>query len=89
MTIRPETSDDLGAIEQIHIAAFANHPYSKQTEHLIVNALRADHALTVSLVAEVDGEVVGHIAFSQAKIDGRDCAWSILGPVGVLPAHLA
>jgi putative acetyltransferase len=87
MTIRPETSHDFHAIENIHIAAFANHPYSRQTEHLIVNALRADHALTVSLVAEMDSKVVGHIAFSPIKIDGHDCLWSILGPVGVLPDH--
>jgi putative acetyltransferase len=87
MTIRPETPNDFKAIENIHIAAFANHPYSKQTEHLIVNALRADHALTVSLVAEIDGKVVGHIAFSPIKINGQDCPWFILGPVGVLPEH--
>jgi putative acetyltransferase len=87
MTIRPETSHDFRAIENIHIAAFANCPYSRQTEHLIVNALRADHALTVSLVAEMDGKVVGHVAFSPIKIDGHDCRWFILGPVGVLPDH--
>lgn len=85
MTIRPETPDDLHAIENVHIAAFANHPYSRQTEHLIVNALRAAQALTVSLVAEVGGEVVGHVAFSPIRINGHDCAWFILGPVGVLP----
>jgi putative acetyltransferase len=41
-------------------------------EHLIVNALRVDHALTVSLVAEVDGKVVWHIAFSPIKINPRE-----------------
>jgi putative acetyltransferase len=87
MTIRPETSHDFNAIENIHIAAFANHPHSRQTEHLIVNALRADHALTVSLVAEMDRKVVGHIAFSPVKINRRDCLWFVLGPVGVLPDH--
>lgn len=85
MTIRPETPQDRDAIEKVHLAAFANHPYSRQTEHLIVNALRAARALTVSFVAEVDGEVAGHIAFSPARIDGHDCGWYVLGPVGVLP----
>jgi putative acetyltransferase len=85
VTIRPETSQDFKAIEQIHIAAFANHPYSRQTEHLIVNALRADGALTVSLVAEVDGAVLGHIAFSPMGLNGRECPWSLAGPLGVLP----
>jgi putative acetyltransferase len=84
--IRPETPSDHGSIRDILIAAFANHPYSHQTEHLIVEALRADDALAVSLVAEVDGDVVGHIAFSPVTIDGKDCGWFALGPVAVLPA---
>ncbi len=87
MIIRSEIPSDHDAIRQIQIAAFANHPYSHQTEHLIVEALRADDALTVSLVAEVDGNVVGHVAFSSVKIDGTDCGWLGLGPVGVLPSH--
>jgi putative acetyltransferase len=57
-----------------------------QTEYLIVEGLRADDALTVSLVAEVDGEVVGQIAFSPVKIGGKDHGWLALGPVAVLPA---
>jgi putative acetyltransferase len=87
MIIRPETPADHAAIRNIHIAAFANHPYSHQTEHLIVDALRADNALTVSLVAVVDGDVVGHIAFSPMKINGMDCKWLALGPVAVAPAR--
>jgi putative acetyltransferase len=87
MTIRPETPRDIPAIESVHIAAFANHPYSRQTEHLIVNALRAGGALAVSLVAETGGKVVGHIAFSPIEIDRQECRWFILGPVGVLPEH--
>ena len=85
MIIRPETANDYGSIRNILIAAFADHPYSHQTEHLIVDALRASGALTVSLVAEIDGSVVGHIAFSPVKINGADCKWFALGPVAVLP----
>lgn len=87
VVIRMEQPRDTGAIERVHLAAFASHAYSQQTEHLIVNALRAAGALTVSLVAEKDGEVIGHIAFSVALINGQDCGWQLLGPVGVLPAH--
>lgn len=72
MMIRPEWADDYDAIRRILIAAFADHPYSRATEHLIVDALRASDALTVALVAELDGKVVGHIAFSPVKIDGAD-----------------
>jgi putative acetyltransferase len=86
MIIRPENPSDHDAIRQVLIIAFADHPYSHQTEHLIVEALRADDALTVSLVAEVDGNVVGQIAFSPVQIDGEDCGWLALGPVAVLPA---
>lgn len=84
--IRSEAPGDFDAIRAILIAAFANHPYSHQTEHLIVEALRAANALSVALVAEVEGKVVGHIAFSPIQINGRDCRWLALGPVAVLPA---
>jgi predicted N-acetyltransferase YhbS len=82
--IRPEAPDDCDSMRDILIAAFANHPYSHQTEHLIVEGLRADDSLTVSLVAEVDGNVVGRIAFSPVKIGGKDHGWLALGPVAVL-----
>jgi putative acetyltransferase len=85
MIIRPESAGDCESIQRIHIAAFANHPYRRQTEHLIVDALRASAALTVSLVGEVEGKVAGHVAFSPVKIDGKECQWYALGPVGVLP----
>ena len=87
MRIRPETPADHAAIREINIAAFADHPFSRQTEHLIVEVLRAAGALTLSLVAEDgDGVVVGHIAFSAAPIDNHDQGWQLLGPVAVLPA---
>ena len=85
LMIRPETPTDHSAIRDILIAAFANHPYSHQTEHLIVEGLRADGALTVSLVAELDGTFVGQIAFSPVMIDGKDYGWLALGPVAVFP----
>ena len=51
----------------------------------IVAALRAAKALTVSLVAEVDGRVVGHIAFSPVTVSDGSPDWYGLGPVSVLP----
>jgi putative acetyltransferase len=85
MVIRPETSRDYAAIQAINIEAFANHPFSRQTEHLIVNALREANALTTSLVADDRGVVVGHIAFSPALIDDADLKWFTLGPIAVSP----
>jgi putative acetyltransferase len=85
ITIRDERADDGHQIDEILTAAFAKHPHSNQTEHILVRKLRADHALTLSLVAEVDGKVTAHIAFSPVQIDGVDHGWHGLGPVAVLP----
>jgi len=86
MIIRHEQESDVEAIFQVTQAAFADHPYSHQTEQFIVNALRAAEALSISLVAEVDGKVVGHIAFSPVAISDGSQNWYGLGPVSVLPA---
>ena len=53
----------------------------------VEQALRAADALEVSLVAESDGEVVGHIAFSAAEIGSSSPGWFLLGPVAVRPAR--
>ncbi len=83
--IRSETSDDVGAIAEVTAAAFKTLAISNQTEHFIVAALRAAEALAVSLVAEVDGRVVGHISFSPVTISDGTPDWYGLGPVSVLP----
>jgi putative acetyltransferase len=83
--VRSETDRDVDGIREVNIAAFLGHPYSQQTEHLIVEALRAAGALEVSLVAESGGEVVGHIAFSAAEIGDASMGWFLLGPVAVRP----
>ncbi|HXV31231.1 MAG TPA: GNAT family N-acetyltransferase, partial [Sinorhizobium sp.] len=63
MIIRPERDGDRGAIRAVTAAAFAGHPYSDQTEPLIIERLRAGGALSLSLVAEEEGDVIGHVAF--------------------------
>jgi putative acetyltransferase len=87
MIIRDETPSDIAAIDSVTIAAFADHPFSQQTEQFIVKALRAAGALTVSLVAEIDGQVKGHIAFSPVTIAQKACGWYGMGPLSVLPAR--
>ncbi|HET6489899.1 MAG TPA: N-acetyltransferase [Syntrophales bacterium] len=87
MIIRNEKDSDAEAISAITMAAFETCPYSHQTEQFIVIALRAAHALSVSLVAEIEGRVVGHVAFSPVTISGRSCDWYGLGPVSVLPVR--
>lgn len=85
--IRKERPEDAGAIARVVEAAFHNHPYSNQTEHILVERLRAAGALAVSLVAVLDSAVVGHIAFSPVTIDGKPCRWFGLAPVSVQPGH--
>lgn len=87
INIRKEQSHDLEAITEVTIAAFTNHPVSQLTEHFIIKALRNAGVLTFSLVAELNGKVVGHIAFSPVEIsDGTD-RWYGLGPVSVHPDY--
>lgn len=85
MDIREETPGDAGIIREITEAAFATAPHASGTEGRIVDALRAAGALHLSLVAEEDGAVVGHVAFSPVTIGGATCGWSGLGPVSVRP----
>lgn len=84
-TIRPEIPSDEDAIEYVTRRAFLSHPYSHQTEQFIIRELRAGGALTVSLVAEDDGRVVGHIAFSPVTISDGSTGWYGLGPISVEP----
>jgi putative acetyltransferase len=85
--IRSETSADVGAIAEVTAAAFRTLAISSHTEQFIIAALRAAEALTISLVAEADGRVLGHIAFSPVTISDGSPGWYGLGPVSVLPEH--
>jgi putative acetyltransferase len=85
--IRNETDGDLDAITDITMAAFKDFEVSQQTEHLIIVALRTADALTLSLVAEIGGVVVGHIAFSPVSISDGAEKWYGLGPVSVMPGR--
>jgi putative acetyltransferase len=85
--IREERPADIDAIRDVTVSAFKTLGISSHAEQYIVEALRAAGALAVSLVAEVDGRVVGHIAFSPATIsDGAGDRYGP-GPLSVLPAY--
>ena len=83
--VRTEAQGDADTIYEITQAAFAKAEHRSGTEGAIVGALRQASALTVSLVAEDDGMLVGHAAFSPIKIDGCDLGWFGLGPLSVRP----
>lgn len=61
-------------------------PQSTGTEAGIVEALRRDGALALSLVAESDGEVIGYLAASTARV-GMEDGWGLIGPLAVLPSR--
>jgi putative acetyltransferase len=83
--IRSELPSDVTAIESVTVAAFLNAPHTSHTEQFIVNALRKAGMLSVSLVAEDHGEIVGHVAISPISISDGSSGWYILGPISVVP----
>lgn len=85
--IRPEHPNDIADISAVVSAAFDPVPYSDGGEPAIIDVLRGEGAMTLSLVAEKDGQILGHIAFSAVTIAGKSCGWFGLGPVAVLPEH--
>ena len=87
IVIRDEPESDAAVITQVTVAAFETMEISNHTEQFIIEALRSARALTLSLVAEVDGRVVGHIAFSPVAISDGTQNWYGLGPVSVLPEY--
>ncbi len=87
MIVRSEMKTDIAVIADVTKAAFENHPIGNHTEQFIVNALRAAKALTVSLVADIDGKIVGHIAFSPVTISDGSHHWYGIGPLSVLPEY--
>jgi putative acetyltransferase len=86
MEIREETSADHAAVRRVHEAAFGDHGVKVAG---LNDALR--ESLTsgggLSLVAEVDGAVVGHVMFSTSLLDAprRLVEVPVLSPIGVLP----
>jgi len=85
MIIRKECISDINSISDVTIAAFKTLAISQNTEQFIINALRSANALTISLVAEIENEIVGHIAFSPVTISDGSLDWHGLGPISVLP----
>lgn len=91
MLIRKECSQDTDAIRKLIFEAFKGHPHHEPgtdpTEHLIPDRLRREDALTLSLVAEREGELIGHLALSPIQINGCDSHWLGLAPLAVIPEH--
>lgn len=87
VTIRSEETADTEAITRLTELAFRTAPHSSNTEQFMVNALRRAGQLTISLVAEEAGEIVGHVAISPVEISSGVAGWYGLGPISVNPEH--
>lgn len=87
INVRNELQGDELAIEAVTQAAFKDAPHSGHTEHFIIKALRKANKLSVSLVAEADGVIVGHVAVSPVAITDGSRGWFGLGPISVSPEH--
>jgi predicted N-acetyltransferase YhbS len=85
--IRKEAAADAVAIDAVTVAAFRDATYSSHTEHFIVGKLREAGQLSVSLVADDNGTVVGHVAISPVTISDGTGGWYGLGPISVEPGR--
>jgi putative acetyltransferase len=79
--IREECLDDVAAIRDLNRRAFG-----QDLEGNIVDALRSNGAALLSLVATLNGQVVGHIMYSPVSVGG-DVTGGALGPMAVLPEY--
>lgn len=84
VTIRPETDNDVTTIYHINAQGFG-----REKEAEFVNHLRDHRGITLSLVAEYNGLLVGHALFSPLKIkpDGSGFNAVTLAPLAILPEY--
>lgn len=85
--IRRELPSNIAAIEAVTAAAFLNAAHTSHTEQFIVNALCNFGQLSVSLVAEDNGEIAGHVTVSPVSILSGTDGWYGLGPISVVPTR--
>ena len=87
IVIREERAGDADAIRAMVARAFIGHAYSDGDEQDVIDALRADGDLLLSLVAVAGEAIIGHAAYSPAILANGEKGWVVLGPVAVDPAH--
>lgn len=84
--VRAERAEDAAAIAALTTAAFRNAPHGGGNEAEILQRLRADGDLAISLVAEnADRAIIGHVAFSPVSLSDGSSGWYGLGPISVIP----
>ncbi|WP_375281163.1 GNAT family N-acetyltransferase [Pseudooctadecabacter sp.] len=83
--IRQEKESDSAAIRDVVARAFEGKSFADPDDKLIVDRLRDDGALVLSLVAEAGGKIIGQVALSPAKVGGLK--YLCVGPLAVVPEH--
>jgi putative acetyltransferase len=86
ITVRPESPEDVRAIDVVHISAFGG-----EAEAQLISALRASSAYNreLSLVAELNGRIVGHVLLTRVPLrrNGTEKNVLALGPMSVVPSQ--
>ncbi len=89
--VRRETESDYKTVEEITTTAFKDMPFSEGNEAALISNLRkrGDFIPDLSLVAEIDGTIVGHILFTPLDIVNGNIKYKslVLAPVSVLPDY--
>lgn len=89
--IRQETEEDFRQVQEVVRLAFQGVEESDHTEHLLVERLRRSDAYIpqLSLVAETDGRIAGHVLLSEVKVVAGSDVHTVLSvaPLSVLPAY--
>lgn len=82
--VRPESPGDIGSIRDVHRRAFG-----RDDEAALVDALRDGGFARLSLVAELDDQVVGHVLFTRMYVvaEASRIATIALAPLAVLPEY--
>ncbi|SEH58767.1 GNAT family N-acetyltransferase [Magnetospirillum fulvum] len=86
MRIRTESDGDIAAIGRVVTEALRLLAQSTGTEAGIVERLRAEGGMIFSLVAEEDGQIIGSLVASPARVGQQD-GWGLIGPLAVSPAR--
>lgn len=89
MKIRQEQKNDFESVFKLIEKAFKNEQFSDHKEQFLVERLRKSTAFIpeLSIVAEIDGKVVGHLLVTKLKIKNKATEFEslALAPVSVLP----
>ncbi len=91
INIRQESSEDYGQVFGLIKDAFKTELFSHFTEQLLVERLRTSDAFIseLAMVAEMEGEIIGHILLTTIKINNNKVSYEslALAPVSVKPAY--